>query len=185
MTMGKPHLIGSLVMMVAAIAYSVWSFQSPAGTTAAGPGTVPPVADMVPGGGGAPGAGGAPAGVDPASIPLVPDVVLDRLPQFPRNPFLAPRAPVADVPAADVAAPVPDAPAEPELVVNGIMYAPPRLSAVINDRRVGVGDRIGAETVVDILPDAVVVESALRGRRTIERRRLGSRAPAARTGAVP
>lgn len=180
MKVGKPHLIASLIMMVAAIAYAISSFRSPATTTAARPAEPPPIGDVPPAGGGAPGAGQL-AAIDPASIPPVADVALDRLPQFPRNPFVPVRPPVADVPIVDVA-PVVDAPVEAELVVNGIMYAPPRLSAVVNDRRVGVGDRIGAETIVDILPNGVVVESPQRGRRTIEKRRIGSPRPAAPRG---
>jgi hypothetical protein len=178
MKMGKPHLIGSLLMMVAAIAYSVWSFTAGSRSSAAvRPAEPPPTALAEPPAGGTPAA----LAVDPASLPPVPDVALDRLPQFPRNPFV-PVRPAAELPVVDVTAPVVEAPVEAELVVNGIMYAPPRLSAVVNDRRVGVGDRIGAETIVDILPNGVVVESPLRGRRTIEKRRPGSPRPAAPRG---
>lgn len=174
MKMGKPHLVGSLIMMAASIAYTVWSFQSAPATAARAQAPAElidgPVASS----------GSAPAPIDPTTIAPVPDVALDRLPLWPRNPFVPVRPAVEETLVVDVAAPVVET--APDIVVSGIMYAPPRRSAVVNGRRYNVGDRIGAETIVDINPSGIVMESPERGRRTIEKQPRGSSVGTARTG---
>lgn len=176
MKMGKPHLVASLIMMAASIAYTIWSFQS-APVTAARAQAPEELID-----GPAASSGSAPAPIDPTTIAPVPDVALDRLPLWPRNPFVPVRPAVEETLVLDVAAPVVDTAPEPDIVVSGIMYAPPRRSAMVNGRRYNVGDRIGAETIVDINPNGIVLESPERGRRTIEKRPRGSSVGTARTG---
>ena len=60
--------------------------------------------------------------------------------------------------------------AEPELRVDSILFSPERRLAVVNGRIARAGDRIAGSRIVDIQPRAVVVESPVRGRRTIEMR---------------
>jgi hypothetical protein len=38
---------------------------------------------------------------------------------------------------------------------------------MVNGRIAGVGDKVGSATIVDIQPKAIVVESAVHGRKTI------------------
>ena len=169
MKLGKQHLALSFAGLVLAGAYNIWSQSgatAPVRPVAAGPAPVdalPPTA--------APAASGA---VDPTQIPAVPDVVLDRLPEWPRNPFANLRQRAPDV----VEAAAEPAPAEAEVVVGSILYSSGRRLATVNGRIVRVGDLVGSGTVVDILPNAVVIDSPLEGRRVIELRRRGAqRAP--------
>ncbi|HZM59184.1 MAG TPA: hypothetical protein VFB85_05290 [Vicinamibacterales bacterium] len=60
--------------------------------------------------------------------------------------------------------------AEPELRIDSILFSPERRLAVVNGRIARAGDRIAGSRIVDIQPRAVVVESPVRGRRTIEMR---------------
>jgi hypothetical protein len=54
--------------------------------------------------------------------------------------------------------------------VDSIFFLSGRRLAIVNGRIAGVGDRIGSSIVVEIQPRAVVLESPVRGRRTIELR---------------
>jgi hypothetical protein len=91
---------------------------------------------------------------------------------FPRP---APVDPVPDVapppPPPQVESPKAAAPAEvipePKLVVGSILYSSQRRLAIINGRIVGVGDRIGASTILYIEPRAVIVQSADGTKRTL------------------
>ena len=169
MKLGKAHLIASFVAMALSIAYVIYSFSG-APTSAVArpveamsaneqPAAVPTAS------------GGAARPIDPTTVPAPPDVALDRLPQWPRNPF-APVAPIVTdepqpiVPVVDTAAP----PAQPDVVVATIMKTSKGPLAMVNGRTVSIGDRVGEETVVDILADAVVLESPAFGRRTVPKR---------------
>lgn len=50
-----------------------------------------------------------------------------------------------------------DTPQRPEFVLNALWIAPGRRSALINNRRVTVGDSVGTAHVLDIRRDAVVL----------------------------
>jgi hypothetical protein len=62
--------------------------------------------------------------------------------------------------------------AEPELVVDTILFSAERRLAIVNGRIVQVGDRVGASaTILDIEPQAVIVQSADGTKRTLGLRR--------------
>jgi len=103
--------------------------------------------------------------IDQATLPPVPDVGLDRAPEWPRNPFLSTRVRAAETSPASA-----KATAEPDLVLASILYSAERRLAIVNGRIVGVGDRVGSMTVRDIEPRAVVVESSTGVRRMLELR---------------
>ena len=103
--------------------------------------------------------------VDPAQILPVADVVLDQLPQWPRNPFENPRRAVQPVVMDET--PVAAPPPEPEVVVATILYSPERRLAMVNGRIAAVGDKVGSATIVEIQPKAIVIDSPTQGRRTI------------------
>lgn len=166
MKLDRRHLIAALTLLVGSIIYNVWVFTRPAsGTSPAGPPVDTFAAAPAP-------SGGAPAAfapLDPAQVKPLPDVELDRLPDWPRNPFanLRPQEPVVDVAAAIV---VPDA----DPVVATILYSAARRLAMVDGRIVRVGDRLGDATIVDIVPNAVIIESADRGRRSLTLRPPGT-----------
>lgn len=168
MTLGKGHLMATLPIFAAAVVYNLWYFtrgEDPAGGRAqpepapvaiAGPSVTGETA-MVPG--------------EPTQIPAPPEVALDRLPQWGRNPFTSTQQPKP------VAAPVIEAaPQEPEIdiVINAIFVSGDRRRARVNGETVTVGDRIGGSAIVEIQPNAIVVESPATGRRTVtQQRRAG------------
>jgi hypothetical protein len=159
----KRHLTGALLLLAAAIAYNLWAFTRPATSSAVRSASGPAPVDALP----TPSASdtAAAAGtIDPTQIPPVPDVVLDRLPQWPRNPFDNPRRVVE--PAVLEVAPVAP-PVEPEIVVGTILYSPQRRLAMVNGRIAGIGDKVGSATIVDIEPNAIVLDSPTRGRRIV------------------
>jgi len=158
----RRHLVASLVLLVGSIVYNVWVFTRPE-TTVTRP---PDVAAGV-----APVSAGAPADaapVDLTQLPALPDVALDRLPEWPRDPFANVRTPPEAVVAEQPSGPAPEATPDPDPVVASILYSSDRRAAMIDGRVVRVGDVVGRAKVVEILPRAVVVESADRGRRTLE-----------------
>lgn len=162
MTLDKRHMAGSVMMLVGAIAYNVWVFTRPATRVAAAPAPVG-VIDMT--------ATDANSGernagtLDLAHLPALPDVELDRMPQWGRDPF----GNMHEVPAVVEAAPAPPPPVvEADPVVASILYSTGRRLAVIDGRIVRPNDRVGDATVVDILPKAVVLELSDGERRTIQ-----------------
>ena len=162
MKLGKGHLVASVALLVGAILYNVWVFTRPAtpvgvNATALGPVNVPaPIASAD---------GRLETQFDPTQIKPLPDVALDRQPEWPRDPFLNLRS-ARPVPImAD--APPPVAEAAPDPVVASILYSADRRLATVDGRIVRVGDQVGDAVVVDILPNAVVIESPDRGRRTL------------------
>lgn len=165
MTFGKPHLYASVVMLAGAIAYNVYVFNQP--TTRPG-GVQRPVSQVTGSAAVAPAAG---APTDLSQLPPVPDVALDVLPRWTRNPFAVRRA-VADEepePILDTLAdPAPAA--EPDPVVSSILYSSDRKLAIVNGRVARIGDVIAGVTIVDIQPAAVVIDSRDRGRRTLSLR---------------
>lgn len=159
MNLDKRHLIASVVLLVGALAYNIWVFTRPAAGTR--------VTAGVPMGSEAPrGRAEEPvaAAVDPMAIAEPPDVKLDQLPEWSRDPFASMLAsgPQA-VEAGPEEAPLPD----PDPVVASILYSEARRLAMVNGRIVRVGDQVGADRIIEIRPDAVVVESPTRGRRTL------------------
>lgn len=173
MTLDKRHMAGSVFLLFAAIAYNVWVFTRPATRVSAAPAPV----DMT--GASATGPqtdGGSAAAAGLANLPALPDVELDRLPQWNRDPF----ADMREKPEVVEAAPAPPPPVvEADPVVASILFSTDRRLAVIDGRIVRPNDRVGTATVVDILPKAVVLEFAGGERRTVElqapRTRKGSR----------
>ena len=164
MKLGRTHLVASLAMVAASIAYNVWVFTRPARRST--PVTSPaPLADGIqPSGPVVTGEQGV-ATIDPTTLPPPPDIDLVRLPEWPRNPFTSPSLRRADV----VIAPV-EIEAEPDVAVASILHSTERRLAVVNGRIVRAGDRIGSNTIVEIQPRAIVVESPKGGRRVVELR---------------
>lgn len=150
MKLGRKHLVASLVVLGASVAWNIWVFTKPAATGAASGGPQfeqPPVS-------------GAPEvpSIDPATIPPPPQLDLTREPAWARNPF----AHASAAPAPDTSAPSPPASvAAPVLPVLGaILFSDARKSAIIDGRIVGVGDRVRGGVVVSIARDAVIIELA-------------------------
>ena len=170
MKLGKPHLIASLVMVAASIAYNVWVFTRPAGRSA--PAVSPaPLIETVAGSGPVVTGEEAATAVDPTTVAAPPDVDLSRSPEWRRNPFTGAwqrRAEAAAAPAVPIET-------EPELVIASILHSPERRLAVVNGRIVRAGDRVGSTTIVEIQPRAVVVESSRGARRLLELRMAQTR----------
>jgi hypothetical protein len=165
MKLGKPHLIASLVLVAASIAYNVWVFTRPARRSA--PAMSPaPLIETVAASGPVVTGEEASVAVDPTTIAAPPDVDLSSPPHWQRNPFTSAwqrRADAAVAPAVQIET-------EPDLVIASILHSPERRLAVVNGRIVRAGDRIGSQTIVEIQPRAVVVESSRGGRRLLELR---------------
>ena len=170
MTLGKGHLMATLPLFAAAVAYNIWYFSSGADavvTSAAALESVHVVAS------GPSVTGEFPVSADPSSIPVPPDVALDRLPHWGRDPFASATPPTPAAPAvAEAAAPEP----EQVIVVSAIFVSGDRRRARVNGENVSVGDRIGPSAIVEIQPNAVVVESPT-GRRIITPQRRGRGTP--------
>jgi hypothetical protein len=166
MTLGKGHLMATLPLFVAAMGYNLWYFtqgDDPVSVEAPQVAGAPAVEPR-------PSVAGEASPVDPRSIPPVPDAVLDRLPEWSRNPFADPRAPAVraqDAPGIEAAQP---APAEPDIVV-AMVFSGSNPRARVNGRVVHIGDKVGTALVVDIVPNGIVVESPDYGRRTITMRK--------------
>jgi hypothetical protein len=170
----KRHMIVSVVLLVGSIIYNAWVFTGGSKTTVATPRPAGGVAQTLPG-------GGSPAGsdaIDPSQVRALPDVALDRLPEWPRNPFQNPSLPVDVGPIVENPSPAPVPEADP--VVGTILYSSDRKAAVVDGHVVRVGDAIGTAKVVEILPKAVIIESPDRGRRTLELKPGPRTAPSAR-----
>ena len=160
MTLDKRHMAGSVLMLGAAIAYNVWVFTRPAARLAA---AAAPIDIM-----GAPSASGntgEPSAASELAQPPLPDVEIERAPQWPRDPFEL----MHKAPEVVESAPAPPPPVvEPDPVVASILYSTGRRLAVIDGRIVRPNDSVGTATVIDILPTAVVLEFADGDRRTVE-----------------
>lgn len=165
MKVGKPHLYAMLVVLACVMAYNIWYFTQPSGATS----PVQPQPSMAVEGaapaGAAPSVAGEGAGtlIDPTEVPPPPDVSLDQPPQWVRNPFASTLQP----PTPEVVSVETPEEEEPDVVVSTILYSDARRLATVNGRIVREGDRVGPVTIVEIRPNAVVVESPRRGRRTM------------------
>jgi hypothetical protein len=162
---GKLQLTLVFSLLALAIAYNAWVFLRPA-TRATSQGAERPLLESLQATG--PTVTGEPAVeiIDPRTLPPVPDVILDRRPQWPRNPFINPQ-----LPAVVTAKPLStEKTAEPDLVVASILYSAQRRLAIVNGRIVRVGDRVGSAIVRDIEARAVIVESSGGTRQTLELR---------------
>ena len=164
MTLRKSHLVLALVLFAISLAYNAWVLLRPVPNTVASRAETPLIEGIHTGG---PTVTGEPVAevIDQATLPPVPDVGLDRAPEWPRNPFLSTRVRAAETSPASA-----KATAEPDLVLASILYSAERRLAIVNGRIVGVGDRVGSMTVRDIEPRAVVVESSTGVRRMLELR---------------
>lgn len=172
MTLGKGHLTAMLPLFAAAVAYNIWYFASGDETAASRRIESPEMAAAS----GPSVAGDTVASVDPTTIPPVPDVVLDKLPQWRRNPFVSAQKASPAVMDASVVEAVPAA--EAEIVVEAIFTSAGRPArARVNGETVRVGDRIGTATVVDIQPRAIVIDSPSRGRMTVAPERRSASNP--------
>jgi hypothetical protein len=76
----------------------------------------------------------------------------------------------ASVPSAQEQASAPDQQAASDVSVTSILFSANRRVAVVNGRTVGIGDRVGSNTVFNIQPRAVVMEAADGRRWTVELR---------------
>ena len=162
MKLDKRHLIAAFVLLMLSVVYNIWVYSRPARVTTAAvqntdpgfasdPGLPPPAA---------PG-----ASEDPMTLPAPPDVALDRLPRWPRDPFANNHvAPPVEIVAGE------PAPVDVDPVVASILYSTDRKLAVMNGKIVRVGDQLGNDRIIEIQPSAVVVESPSRGRRTLSLR---------------
>jgi hypothetical protein len=170
MKLDKRHMAASAVMLVGSIIYNVWVFTGGGKTPVTAPQAGGPPQPLASG----PASAGSGGPIDPAQVRPLPDVGLDRIPEWPRNPF-------QNVSVVETAGPViEEAPApvpEVDPVVGTILYSSDRKAAVIDGHVVRIGDAIGTAKVVDILPKAVVIESAERGRRTLELKAVSRPAP--------
>ena len=167
MKLGKAHLVGSLAMVTASIAYSVWVFTRPARSSSAAVSSQAPLIDGLPSTGPTVTGEQGVVTIDPTTVPAPPDIDLDRAPEWPRNPFVSPRMRRPDI---VIAGPGPEADVEPDVVVASILHSAERRLAVVNGRIVRAGDRVGSHTILEIRPRAIVVESPRGGRRTLELR---------------
>lgn len=149
MKLGKPHLVGAVLLLAGSIAYNVWVFSTPRSSREAGA-TAPLMAT---GDEAATATAGArsPQQIDPLEIPAPPVVDLQAAPAFARDPFMRAFEPPPAAPAASAAAP----PAAP--VVRSILFSQARRLAIVDGRIVGVGDAAAGGTVVEIARDAVMV----------------------------
>jgi len=164
MKLGKTHLVASLAMVTASIAYNVWVFTRPARRSAPVASPVPLVETLQASGPVVTGEQ-AVAATDPTTVPAPPEVDLVRPPEWPRNPFASAATRQSDV----VVTPVVEI-AEPDVTLATILHSADRRLAVVNGRIVRAGDRIGSSTLVEIQPRAIVVESSQGRRRVIELR---------------
>jgi hypothetical protein len=158
----KRHMAGSVVMLVGSIIYNVWVFTGSSRTSARN--DVVAAGDAIPPADTRSTSGGP---LDPAQVHALPDVELDRVPQWPRNPFQNLRQQPIEV-VAEAPEPLPPPPPPPpDPVIASILYSADRRAAMIDGHIVRIGDVLPAGRVVDILPKAVVIESE-DGRRTFD-----------------
>jgi hypothetical protein len=157
----KRHMVASLALLACSIVYNAWVFMTPAqgarGNGGAPVLTTPSVTDA---------AGAATAAIDAVRIPPAPDVDLDRSPTWSRTPFAHVRPEVVNA-SADIEPNVPSTEGETDVTPAAILYAADRRIAMVGGKIVRPGDTLGAITIVDILPNGIVVESVERGRRTL------------------
>jgi hypothetical protein len=164
MKLGKPHLIASLVMVGASIAYNVWVFTRPARRSA--PASQAALVENFAASGPVVTGEEVAAAIDPTTIAPPPDVDLSNVPEWRRNPFEGAWQRQVDVPVAPAVA----IEVEPDLALASILHSADRRLAVVNGRIVRAGDRVGSSTIVEIQPRAVVVESSRGARRLLELR---------------
>lgn len=162
MKFGRRHVIASLIMLAGSIVYNMWVFTRPAPNRSSAEAPPPTTMSASP---------TAPAAaLDPSQVQALPGVELDRVPVWARNPFEHRRVMPAIEETATATPPV--AAADPEIA--SILHSPDRRLALIDGRIIRVGDTVDGSKVVDILPNAVVLESAARGRRTLALKRPGA-----------
>lgn len=148
MTVQRQHLRLALVALGAAVLYNMWVFLGPSARTSPAPVRQQPLLAS----------NDAPAVVagptaDPASVPAPPQVDMVSPLSFRRDPFLFGDE-LRDGPA----------PAErlvrlADPVVKTILYSPSRQTAIVDGVLAGVGQVVGAFTVLAIERDAVVVSA--------------------------
>lgn len=149
MKIQKKHLRVVLIALAAAILFNLYSYLRPAAIPATASRPLLTNASTPP----APDAGPA---IDPGSIPEPPRVDLKVEPKFDRDPFLFGNE-TRDVRPVQMASAIP---AGPDPVVRSILYSSGRRLAMIDGGKiVKVGDRVGANEIVDIATDAVVIRT--------------------------
>lgn len=171
MKLDKRHLIGSVFLLGGSVVYNVWIFTRPAGGSVKRTEPSSVETSLLPSTDEA-----LPPAADTTQLSTPPDPVLDRLPEWRRNPFVdRRREPVPVVERAAAQPPPPTSAADP--LPTSILYSPSRRLAIIDGRIVGVGDTVQGSRVVEILPNALVLESPARGRRRLEMRPPDTTAP--------
>ncbi len=150
--LGKPHLIGSFILLAGSIVYNVYVFTKPRGAELPNRREMPTQGTRV-AAAPSPGPSGVPAvQVDPIEIPPPPSVDLTAEPTFERDPFVRPgeRRETGTQTSAGVS--LSSAP-----VVRSILFSPQRRLALVDGRVVGIGDELPSGVVADIVRDAVII----------------------------
>ena len=157
MKIEKRHLRIVLIALVAAILYNVYRYLASNNSAAAAArpllsNTPPRPPDTPP-----------PSSVDPSSIPEPPRVDLSLDPKWDRDAFLFGNE-TREVRIVKAAAPPPG----PDPIVKSILFSSGRRLAVVDGHIVKVGDKVGANEVVDIERAAVVFRTASGVRRRVD-----------------
>lgn len=165
MKVKKQHLQLAIGALVVAVAWSAWSYTRGSGRPpllAAGAGGQRPLLGLE-----QPGpAHSVAGGVDPASIPAPPSVEGAVESASARDPFLFGSE---DRNVKEVAVPVGSDP-----IVRSILFSSGRRLALIDNRIVGTGGRVGDFTVLQIDRDAVTFTTATGERRRVTIKRQES-----------
>ena len=156
----KRHLQIALVILLAIVAYNVWSFTRSTRSAIPQQNQAPLLANVQPVA--RPDVTTQQPIVDPASIPAPPSIDLKREPTWAKDPFLGAgesrRFPTA-APAREVAGPEP--------TVRSILYSPGRRLAIVDNRIVQIGDRVAGGEISDIEREAIVIKTASGEKRRI------------------
>lgn len=156
MKVQRRHLWMALAVLVAAVAYNLWSAFGPTGRRPATVVRQQPLLPSEP----APEIGPQGRAIDPLSVPAPPAVDLSAEPLMRRDPFLFgdERRDLLRQAASAV---------QPDPVVRSILYSTGRKTALVDSRVVAVGDTVGGLRVVQIERDAVVFSSPAGDQRRI------------------
>jgi hypothetical protein len=156
MKVQKSHLRLASFALGAAVLYNLWFFVLRPGPQAGS--RVTPEQPLL---GGAAFGPGASAQLDPATIPVPPDIDMSTSPVFGRDPFL-----FGDETRTIALAAVRRLP-ESDPIVRSILFSSTRRLAIVDGRIVSVGDTVGTYTVSAIEQAAVVFTTPAGARRRV------------------